>query len=804
MMRKMVRCVLAGLLIAVMAAPPPVATACGPFFPVTIFIQDKHPDLPLARFAAGRLGVLQPDYARSYLVVAYRYLTRRPLSKTEQQGAVRLWAKRLGREAEWLPKKKPDAAEDWLEIREQLSGAPRPQYATGDDDSWKWTSDANRYFEYANCLDDAFATASATLQKRATEFGAKSAAVQSWVAAQDAVFQNCGGGDPVRQKATVPAEAGENLPPDIRRDRAYQIAAAHFYAGEMDIARQEFLKIAADASSPWRRKAALTAVRCEVREAVLADGPNDAHLRTADEELTKLEQDPEMRELRPAIHRLQGFVAFRVRPASRGRELGELLERGRRPTEFMQNLDDYTLLLDHFVGEGREDGEDYVSPSERKELFGETTEIRGRDEMTDWILTFQSPGRDAAEHALKRWEETLGAEWLTAALAKAGPDSSEAAGLLKAAAALPENSPAYLTVTLHRARLLAEHGEEDEARKVADAALAGLPGREISARNSFRALRMSLARNLDEFLEFAPRQAALVTSDAEDRDLPEPLEWCNYGTAAAKAKCVAERSKPGPVRFDSDAARIFTESLPTGMLADAVESERLPRDLRLSVTRAAWTRAVLLGDEAMVLRLSETLEKLSPELLPLLRGYREAKAGEERQFAAIFLLLHRPEFHPYVSAGVGRQTAAGKMDAYRDNWWCSLGETKTSESSERYEPAYYGMYTPLTAPLAQLSAERNIVIPSFVKKDEEQAAAAEWDQIGAAGDAGMWLARVTLDFAKRHEDDPRVPEALHLVVRATHLSCDAVETGSYAKAAFRLLHRKYPKSEWTKRTPIYW
>lgn len=48
---------------------------------------------------------------------------------------------------------------------------------------------------------------------------------------------------------------------------------------------------------------------------------------------------------------------------------------------------------------------------------------------------------------------------------------------------------------------------------------------------------------------------------------------------------------------------------------------------------------------------------------------------------------------------------------------------------------------------------------------------------------------------KTHPDDPRVPETLHLVVRATRFGCAGNDTGKISKAAFELLLKKYPKSD---------
>lgn len=60
---------------------------------------------------------------------------------------------------------------------------------------------------------------------------------------------------------------------------------------------------------------------------------------------------------------------------------------------------------------------------------------------------------------------------------------------------------------------------------------------------------------------------------------------------------------------------------------------------------------------------------------------------------------------------------------------------------------------------------------------------------------------------KAHPDDKDAPEALALTVRATRYGCN-VEKGvaqkTVSKQAFELLHRLYPKSPWTAKTPYYY
>jgi tetratricopeptide (TPR) repeat protein len=52
--------------------------------------------------------------------------------------------------------------------------------------------------------------------------------------------------------------------------------------------------------------------------------------------------------------------------------------------------------------------------------------------------------------------------------------------------------------------------------------------------------------------------------------------------------------------------------------------------------------------------------------------------------------------------------------------------------------------------------------------------------------------------------DADLPETLHLAVQATRIGCRSPEDNSpWSRAAFKLLHRRYPNSDWAKRTP-YW
>jgi hypothetical protein len=67
--------------------------------------------------------------------------------------------------------------------------------------------------------------------------------------------------------------------------------------------------------------------------------------------------------------------------------------------------------------------------------------------------------------------------------------------------------------------------------------------------------------------------------------------------------------------------------------------------------------------------------------------------------------------------------------------------------------------------------------------------------------APEYLIAQTVEWVNGHSGDSRASEALHLAVRTARYGCGAKQGAS--KAAFQLLHRRYPDSEWARRTK-YW
>ena len=432
-------------------APQPTQ-ACGPFFTDAIFVFQKHPDLPLEQFARGRIGVLQSTYARSYLVAAYRNLSGEPLSDTEIKGLTALWNERLN--LSWDPNSE-NWLQKWNEARAKVPGVSAAQNINVYRDREK----PNDYEAFLNCQEDAFQNAATTLDERIKTSGADSAAVRDWVAAQDTVFNNCGKG----QEIPPPASSDQNAV--WRADRAYQIAAANFYATKFDDAAKQFDTIAGDSSSPWRTIAPYLAARALLRKGSLAAEPEQGKpaMVEAERRLKSIVDDNRLAKSHHAARRLLNLTRLRLHPEETARELAQSVAKKDAATDFKQSVWDYTVLLDKWIG----DNEDGVVKSESVPQPVRT------DDLTDWMITFQDESDAATSHAIEQWQKKQTLPWLIAAIEKVDGQAAKASDLVSAAAGVDPKSPAFASAVFHSARLLNQMNRSDEARALLDRTLDG-------------------------------------------------------------------------------------------------------------------------------------------------------------------------------------------------------------------------------------------------------------------------------------------------------------------------------------------
>jgi len=810
MISRIARIFAAIFLALLLILPPPLAFACGPDFTAPTYTDFNSPDARDASYAAGKLGILQRGYYHVYLFEAYRNLSAKPFNAAELASLG--FQPTSASQQNASPSQNPAEPENWIAtwestranlLGEKPTNSPRAFDPVG---VTRAGMQDERYVAYYNCLSGAFENAVHTLQSRATQFGAQSAVIKEWIAAQDQVFENCSADisyPPKPKPAIIPAASHPEDPAIIRADRVYQIAAALFYAGDLDAAQKAFEGIAKDSSSPYQKIAPYLRARSLVRKGTLQanDSEYDVDaLSLAEAQLRAILTDKDSPDFHFAAERLLGFVRIRLHRQDRLHELEASLQSSAPAKSFNQDLTDYLWLLDRPVltktvtitpaSEGK--------TAQKGVTVDESSRLAGAD-MTDWILTFSHSCGECYDHSLQRWNETKSLPWLVAALSQADAKESAPPALLAAVSKVGPDSPAYLTLTFHRLRLLEQSGNVDAARHDLDELLAqqrnSMP---ISARNEFLALRMKLASNLAEFLQFAPRLSTDATGVA-----PIPAGKSDYDPGTPEYAV----TRP---HFDSDASVVLTEKLPLRLLADAAKSNTLAPALRSDIAVAAWTRAILLKNDAIAREMTPVLTESVPELKDDLAEYAKNSDAEAGQSAAVFAILRNPGFRPFVSASPGRgwfysttDNHFNSIDNFGDNWWCRFVPSKKDQPANG---GFYRLFSTLRAPLQEIYPVGVATAPAFLSAEDKNTAAEEVSALADLPSAPRWLGQFTIEWAKAHPDDPRVPEALHNVVRSWRYGCnetDQTDAPNYSKDAFEILHTRYPDNDWTKKTP-YW
>lgn len=701
-----------------------------------------HPSFPVSDYSAGRLGVILPSFARSYLVVAYRYLSGKPLSTQEQQVVNAFVNDRVN--SQWYDTCGADSAQSWLKARSSVPGVSKIDSielsrTVGGKMSWS---------SYCNCQKAAFDNAAETLSKRIAEFGINSPQIKDWVAAQDLVFANCSGGKDGQPQ--IPAVLGSDVPNSLRQDRAYQIAAAQFYAQQFEPAQAAFAGIVSDVASPYGSLARYLAVRTMIRQATLIDqGPFDKSvLIKADEMISPLLNDPAMAAFKDSLLALQRFVKTRITPEARLQVLG----RDMCNVITADSFDDYIHTFDSIP---------HADP-DQSGLASDYMALGGEDDLTDWIVTFQTNGAISTKHALDKWRTTQKLPWLLCALAKVDPKDENMGMLLSAAAKVDTKNPGYEGVSFFRAVGLMELGKLAEAEDVIGTVY-GAKKLDLSSKNMFQSLQVQLAQKLEQFLAKALAKPAGVWGGGQDE-----VPW--------SAEDLSSLWKQG--HWFLPVTQLWLDhKLPLPVLRQAALSSVLPQPYRNQLAQCVWVRAVLLGDETTALQLAPGLKNASKKWAPYYSAYLAAKSPAARKFAGAFLMLHNDESDPSIAS----------LHEAGEHWWWST-----------MLPAYSLVQDDA------LAKYDNLIRPTFVSAAQVQQGEEECKRLKKTAPPGSYLPQIVVNWAKTNPGDSRLPEALSLAVRCTRYAVRADGDTNWSKEAFRILHQRYPKSIWAEKTKFWY
>lgn len=305
-----------------------------------------------------------------------------------------------------------------------------------------------------------------------------------------------------------------------------------------------------------------------------------------------------------------------------------------------------------------------------------------------------------------------------------------------------------------------------------------------SAVNQFKALGLTLARNLDEYLKYALRFPVALDGDVYPDQFNNP-----YMQKVAAGPLDEFQSRAAQALFDDDSATVIDHWLPLSMLKEIARNPRLQAPLRARVAMSAWVRSIVLGDQASARELASMVSGLTPELKPSLDAWLAAKPGDSERFEAALIILRNPGMRPYVQSGLGRLASVDKMDPFRDNWWPAIippvQPTPTASNGVTVSPIPAPKY------------------PSFLPVDERTSADREWTGWSAIG-GSEFLCTEALRHADVSPADERIPEALSRCISAVHFSPSNERCDALAESAFHLLSRRYAKSVWAQKNKFWY
>lgn len=781
------------------------AAASGGYDPRDEFVNRDRTDIALGRYQAGHLGVVLPSYVRSNLYTAWRAVMLGPQglqAAPNPAGALALVEER--RSGGWQEQAKGRAVYDaWRAavrdaLQREMEPAPEADVLVN---------------SYLNCPGASYEFATSTLRELAARPDATPARLDAWVATQRQVFKACGD-DPLDRRDVFqrpktpqqPAPLAATEPLYWRQMQEYQLASAAFYSEDYARSTALFDRIGAADGHPLRAWGDYLALRSQGRAALYVPGTPDERWKaqtaqTPENPEAKAERQARQRQsladVQARIARILANPGLAARHAD-SRAIGRILQAKFAPLErFAQvsrSLDDphNDPYLDDRLG-------DWLALADRllEGMAQLPADQRPESPLVDWILTVQqcrpyypddrsefaakvaslcTPSR---AHALERWRHHAqggnGAQaraWLFAYAMIAGavtPDVEQA--LLQVTPSAPE----YLTVRYALARHYRLAGQAAQARALGEAELTGAvlsTTASDSARNLFLQERFAVATSLKDATRYLLRSRGYRI----DGDTGEP--------AAVQDPYTVARGRLG-----ADGKRWINTGLAASDLLAIAADQQLPAEERGRLGLVAWMRFDMTGQYDAAAKAAQQVEGDAPELAPMLRRYRALASHRERHH---WLLLNAVRY----GLGPMRNTWAApvpyvprEIDETRADMWCKMPSTVGTEYQEHgwMEQTVWIEQAP---PMPQLG--------------DAARRAAELAQLGALKTATGYLGDHVLQRVTTAPNDPDLPWLLHVVVRSTRGGCLDDDAKALSKQAFTVLHKRYGKSVWAKKTPYFY
>jgi hypothetical protein len=231
--------------------------------------------------------------------------------------------------------------------------------------------------------------------------------------------------------------------------------------------------------------------------------------------------------------------------------------------------------------------------------------------------------------------------------------------------------------------------------------------------------------------------------------------------------------------------------MPLPMMARVVLAPGLPAHVKRDLALAVWTRAVLLDDADTAKSMADAVAAFFPQFADNWKAYRNPANAGARKVEAALLLLKLPAARPYPDYGLGFTYKRDQIGLYAPRWW-TKGDTPFGGNADDSDNPILCFDCALPLPL---------IAPPLITEKDKASASADNARLSKLASAPAYLGSIVIPWAKAHLGDPRVPEALHLVVRATQYGDMDSDT---SKAAYQLLHSHFPRNPWTTKTPNWY
>jgi hypothetical protein len=263
-------------------------------------------------------------------------------------------------------------------------------------------------------------------------------------------------------------------------------------------------------------------------------------------------------------------------------------------------------------------------------------------------------------------------------------------------------------------------------------------------------------------------------------------------------------------RYENRVGLPFFERLSVPVLARLAGRDEVPAEYRSLFARVAWTRLYATG-RPIPRELDLLMRRLNPQVTRDWRSEPGTGAADPRLLLDVLrspglnILMTRldPGYQDPSSPGLTRIDIESHSD---NNWWCEWQIERHSRSaSEALDREFLSGWTASGDDKEVRRVPRRlrtVLGQSWLWRS--RASRAEQERLAGIDCAPKQLAEGAVRWAEASGGAEGSDEALALAVRATRYGCQRQGGhGAYSKAAFTLLHRRFPQSPAAKRTP-YW